>query len=62
MVHDVTARREAKDLKKRAQELAGEARALDGIEGAAALAIEKKKAEAARLQREAEELRGILKT
>jgi hypothetical protein len=57
MVHDVAARREARGLKKKARELAGEARALEGIEGAALLAGEKV-AEAARLRREAEELQG----
>ncbi len=49
MVHDVAARQEARGVKKRARELAGEAKALEGIHGAATLASEKE-AEAARLQ------------
>jgi len=56
MVHDVAARREARDLKKKARELAGEAKALERIEGATILAG-KKVAEASRLQREAEGLK-----
>ncbi len=55
MVHDVAARREARGVKKRARELAGEARALEGIQGATTLAGEKE-AEAARLLLEAKEL------
>jgi len=55
MVHDVAARREARGVKKRARELAGEARALEGIHGATTLAGEKE-AESARLQREADAL------
>lgn len=38
MVHDTTARREARVLKKKARELAGESRVLEGIEGAVLLA------------------------
>jgi hypothetical protein len=55
MVHDVAARREARGGKKRARELAGEARVLEGIQGAATLAGEKE-AESARLLLEAKEL------
>ena len=54
-MHDVAARREARGVKKRARELAGEARALEGIQGAAPLAGEKE-AEAVRLRLEAKEL------
>jgi hypothetical protein len=55
MVHDTTARLEARGLKKRAQELIGEARALEGIEDAEILAVGKM-ALVAKLREEAEEL------
>ncbi|MCX6677406.1 MAG: hypothetical protein NTU95_05615 [Methanothrix sp.] len=55
MVHDVQAMREAREQKKRAQVLARESRALEGIEGAALLAGEKE-AETARLKEQAREL------
>ena len=53
MVYDVAARRVARSLKKRALDLARDAEALEGIEGAAALA-EGRISEAARLRQEAE--------
>jgi len=56
MVHTVAARQEAKALKKRALQLAREARVLERIDGAAAL-TEEKKAEASRLRQEAEGLK-----
>jgi len=56
MVHTVAARQEAKGLKKRAQQMAREVRVLECIDGAATL-TEEKKAEASRLQQEAEGLK-----
>ncbi|MFA6372425.1 MAG: hypothetical protein WCW68_07355 [Methanothrix sp.] len=55
MVHDTAARQEARGLKKKARELAREARALEGIEGAAQLA-EEREVEMARLREQAREL------
>lgn len=55
MVHNTAARKEARGLKERSQELAREARALDGIEDAVSLAGERR-AEAARQEERASEL------
>lgn len=55
MVHNTAARREARWLKERAQKLAKESRALEGIEDAASLAGERQ-AEAARLGEKARKL------
>ncbi len=55
MVHNTAARKEARGLKERAQKLASESRALEGIEDAASLAGERQ-AEAARLGEKAREL------
>jgi hypothetical protein len=55
MVHNTAARKEARGLKERAQELAREARALDGIEDAASL-VGERQAESARLGERASEL------
>jgi len=55
MVHTTAARKEAKGLKERAQELVKESRALESIENATSLA-EEKGTEAARLQEQAREL------
>ena len=55
MVHNTAARKEARGLKERAQKLARESRALEGIEDAASLAGERQ-AEAARLGERAREL------
>ena len=41
MVHNTPARKEAKELKKRASELTRDSKALEGIEGAALLAGER---------------------
>jgi hypothetical protein len=58
MTHNTPARKEAKELKQRARDLARESRALDGIEGAALLAGERE-AEAARLEGQARELEAL---
>ena len=55
MVHTTAARKEARGLKERAQKLAKESRALEGIEDAASLAWERQ-AEAVRLGERAREL------
>ncbi len=55
VVHDTLSRQKARELRSKAETLAGEARVLKGIKEAAPLA-DGKEAEAARLQREAEEL------
>jgi hypothetical protein len=55
MTHNTPARKEAKELKQKASDLAKEIKALDGIEGTAQLAGERQ-ADAARLQEQAREL------
>lgn len=55
MVHDTTARRKAREMKKKALELARESRALEGIGGVVLLA-EEKEAEAARQWERSREL------
>jgi hypothetical protein len=55
MVHSTPARKEAKGLKQRADEITRESKTLEGIEGAARLAGERQ-AEAAKLQEQAREL------
>lgn len=56
MVHDVPAREEAGELKKKARELAREAGALEGIEDAESLAVDKM-ALVVRLREKSEELK-----
>jgi hypothetical protein len=55
MVHSTPARTKSKELKQRAIDLYREIKALEGIEGAAQLAVERQ-AEAARLPEQAREL------